>query len=148
MTPDYASLAEFRYQLRCFLRTSEEKAHAAGLEPQQHQLMLAVKGLAQDDLPTIAWLAERLQLRHHSVVGLIDRLERRELVHRRPDLSDHRRVLIELTPAGDAILEELSALHEQELREMAPRLLGALRAIIGAVENLPGAAMSPRRRGG
>src|ERR1041385_5546584 len=85
---DYRALAEFRYQLRRFLRVSEEAARAAGLEPQQHQLLLAVKGVPAGQAPTIAWVAERLQLKHHSVVGLVDRLVRRQLIVRRRDPAD------------------------------------------------------------
>jgi DNA-binding MarR family transcriptional regulator len=128
--PDYRALAEFRYRLRRFLHFSEERAIAAGLEPQQHQLLLAIKGLPQDDLPTIARLAERLQLQHHSVVGLADRLEANGFVRRHRDAADHRRVLLELTPAGESVIEKLSQVHEDELREMAPALIAALTAIV------------------
>ena len=131
---DYQALAEFRYQLRRFLHASEVRALSAGLEPQQHQLMLAVKGLGDSDTPTIMRLAERLQLRHHSVVGLIDRLESRQLVKRRRDMDDHRRVIIDLTPEGEVLLAELSQFHEEELRDMAPELLASLRTIIGSHE--------------
>ena len=103
---------------------------SAGLEPQQHQLLLAVKGTEDTELPTIVHLAERLQIRHHSVVGLVDRLEQRGLVKRRRDTEDHRRVIIDLTPEGEILLAELSQFHEEELRDMAPELLAALRSII------------------
>ena len=132
--PDYQTLSEFRYQLRRFIHFSEVHALAAGVEPQQHQLLLAVKGAATPDQAAIQWLAERLQLRHHSVVGLVDRLETRGLVKRRKDPDDHRRVIVDLTPAGDAILERLSQFHEEELREMAPALLAVLSAIAGTPE--------------
>src|SRR5437588_7061226 len=89
---DYRALAEFRYQIRRFLRFSEEAAYAAGLEPQQHQLLLAIKGLPEGRKATIGELAERLQLRHHSTVELIDRLVKRELVERHRDEEDQRRV--------------------------------------------------------
>jgi DNA-binding MarR family transcriptional regulator len=128
----YRALADFRYHLRRFLHSSEEAAREAGLEPQQHQLLLAIKGLPADDLATITRLAERLQLRHHSVVGLVDRLAAAGLVHRRRDGMDQRRVLIELTAAGEAILERLSRFHERELRLLAPALIASLEAITPA----------------
>jgi DNA-binding MarR family transcriptional regulator len=132
--PDYQALSEFRYQLRRFTHFSEVHALNAGIEPQQHQLLLAVKGASTPDQPAIQWLAERLQLRHHSVVGLVDRLEARYLVKRRKDPDDHRRVIVDLTPAGDALLAQLSQFHEEELREMAPALIAALGAIAGTPE--------------
>jgi DNA-binding MarR family transcriptional regulator len=132
--PDYQALAEFRYHLRRFIHFSEVHALEAGLEPQQHQLLLAVKGIAPPEQPTIQWLAERLQLRHHSVVGLVDRLEAGALVKRRKDPEDHRRVIVDLTAAGDSMLARLSRFHEEELREMAPALIAALGAIAGTPE--------------
>ena len=128
---DYQALAEFRYQLRRFLHFSEVHALAAGIEPQQHQLLLAVKGALTPDQPAIQWLAERLQLRHHSVVGLVDRLETRGLVKRRKDPDDHRRVIVDLTQEGDALLARLSQFHQEELREMAPALIAVLGTIAG-----------------
>ncbi len=97
---DYQALAEFRYQIRRFLRFSEQMARAAGIEPQQHQLLLAVKGLPEGRRAIIGELAERLQLQHHSVVELVDRLEERGFVQRNRDEGDQRRVLVRLTPAG------------------------------------------------
>ena len=132
--PDYQALAEFRYQLRRFLHFSEVRALEAGLEPQQHQLLLAVKGLPQGEAPTIVRLAERLRLRHHSVVGLVDRLEARSLVKRRRDTEDHRCVFIDLTTEGEVLLAQLSQFHEEELREMAPALIASLGATIGSPE--------------
>jgi DNA-binding MarR family transcriptional regulator len=129
-TVDYRALADFRYHLRRFLHMSEEAARAAGLEPQQHQLLLAVKGLPEDDLPTIKRLAERLQLRHHSVVGLVDRLERAGLVLRRRDPNDQRRVLVVLTERGEELLERLTRFHERELKSLAPALMATLEAIV------------------
>ena len=130
-TVDYRALAEFRYQLRRFLRVSEDAARAAGLEPQQHQLLLAVKGVPADQAPTIAWVAERLQLKHHSVVGLVDRLARRHLILRRRDPADHRRALLSLTPAAEQLLHRLSVLHQQEIRTGARGLVSATLALAG-----------------
>jgi DNA-binding MarR family transcriptional regulator len=129
---NYTALADFRYEIRRFLRVSEEAARAEGLEPQQHQLLLALKGAPAETAPTIAWLAERLQITHHSVVGLVDRLEERRLVRRRRDPEDHRRARVALTGPGEAILQRLSLLHQDELRSRARALVSALVAIVKA----------------
>ncbi|MGC1647563.1 MAG: helix-turn-helix domain-containing protein, partial [Candidatus Sulfotelmatobacter sp.] len=97
-TADYQALAEFRYQIRRFLRFSEDAARQAGLEPQHHQLMLAVKGASDDTGPRIAYLAERLQLQHHSTVELVDRLVQRGLIQKTRDADDQREVHVKLTP--------------------------------------------------
>lgn len=102
------------------------------MEPQQHQLLLAIKGLAPDDAPTVGRLAERMLLKHHSTVELIDRCERLGLTAREHDAEDHRRVLIRLTEAGEDVLRRLAQVHEDELTSMAPHLIGALEAIVGA----------------
>src|SRR5512146_1158058 len=94
---DYRALAEFRYQIRRFVRFSERAARAAGVEPQQHQLMLAVKGMPEDEQATISNLAERLQIQHHSTVELVDRLVNRSLVTRKRGAEDRRQVLVQLT---------------------------------------------------
>jgi DNA-binding MarR family transcriptional regulator len=130
---DYRALAEFRYEIRRFLRVSEAAARAAGLEPQQHQLLLALKGAPAGAPPTIAWLAERLQLQHHSVVGLVDRLVRRRLIERRRDPDDQRRAHVTLTGAGEEVLHALSLLHQQEIRSRAAALVSAMAAIVRAV---------------
>jgi DNA-binding MarR family transcriptional regulator len=127
---DYLALAEFRYQIRRFLRFSEEAARAAGLEPQQHQLLLAIKGAPTGAIPTVAYLAERLQLRHHSVVGLVNRLVRRGLVDRDEDPGDHRRAIVSLTNEGEKVLHELSLFHQDELRSQARALVAAMVAIV------------------
>jgi len=127
---NYTALAEFRYEIRRFLRVSEEAARRAGLEPQQHQLLLALKGARPGTAPTIRWLAERLQLQHHSAVGLVDRLVERGMVRRYRDPSDLRRALVSLTGAGESVLEELSRFHQEELRLRAKPLVSAMAAII------------------
>jgi DNA-binding MarR family transcriptional regulator len=126
---DYQALAEFRYQLRRFLHFSEQKARAAGLEPQQHQLLLAIKGLPTDKTACISELAERLQLQHHSTVELIDRMAERGLIERRRDVNDQRRVLVSLTAYGDELLIKLTLLHRMELRTAGPALIQALKVI-------------------
>lgn len=126
---EYQALAEFRYQLRRFMRFSEQAARAAGLEPQQHQLMLTIKGLPADKIASVGELAERMQLQHHSTVELINRMVERGLIERRRDVNDQRRVLISLTPYGDELLKGLSLLHRTELRTTKPILLQALNAL-------------------
>lgn len=124
---DYRSLAEVRYQIRRFLHFSEQAARATGLEPHQHQLLLAVRGQGQ---PSIRVLAERLQIQHHSAVELVDRLVDRGLVLRSRAPSDRRQVLVQLTPRGEAELQKLAACHLAELRENGPALVDALEAVI------------------
>lgn len=127
---DYRALAEFRYQIRCFLRFSEHAAREGGLEPQQHQLLLALRGLPEGREPTIGALAERLQIHHHSAVELLDRLEERGLVRRTRGEDDRRQVFIHLTTGGEKILRELSLHHRTELRSIAPALHRALNALM------------------
>jgi len=118
----YETLAAFRYSLRKFTHFSESAAQAAGVTPQQHQALLAIKGFPDRDRVTVGELAERLQLRHHSVVGLIDRLVLEKLVVRTPSLEDRRQVLIKLTGRGEKTLEKLSALHREQLKHIGPEL--------------------------
>lgn len=127
---DYRALAEFRYRIRRFLRFSEETARSAGLEPQQHQLLLILRGLPPQVEPTVGELAERLQIRHHSVVELIDRLERRHFVRRRRGDRDRRKVLVAMTPEGEQLLESLSASHREEIESAGPELLRFLEALL------------------
>src|SRR5579862_2087631 len=127
--PDFQNLAHFRHLIRRFLAFSEEAARDAGLKPQQHQLLLAVKGLPPDGLPTIGALAWQLQLKHHTVVELVDRLSALGMVRRNRSALDHREVLIEVTPKGEGVLRQLSGAHREELRQMAPLLLPALTVI-------------------
>ena len=131
---NYTALAEFRFEIRRFLHMSEDAARRAGLEPQQHQLLLALKGAKPGIAPTIRWLAERLQVQHHSAVGLVDRLVERGMVRRYRDPSDLRRALISLTRAGESVLAELSKVHMEELKTRAKPLISAMAAIVrGAV---------------
>ena len=133
---DYQALAEFRYQIRRFLHFSEQAAREAGLEPQQHQLLLALKGLPEGRKATIRELAERLQIQHHSTVELIDRMVERDLIQRSRDDEDQRRVFIKLTPQGEEVLRKLSLLHYTELQTTGPALVRALNRLID-VENKP-----------
>jgi DNA-binding MarR family transcriptional regulator len=108
--------------MRQFLRFSEEAAIGAGLTPQQHQVLLAIKGFPGRDRVTIGELAERLQVRHHSAVGLADRLVSERLVRRKRDTQDRRRVQLLLTARGEAVLERLSAAHREQLRRIGPQI--------------------------
>ena len=126
---EYQALAEFRYQLRRFLRFSEETARSVGLEPQQHQLLLALKGLPEGRAATVGELAERLQIQHHSTVELINRMVERNLIERSRDENDQRRVNISLTSNGDEVLRKLSLLHQEELRTTGPALVRTLMAL-------------------
>lgn len=114
----YEYLAEFRYQLRKFQKFSENAAQNMGLTAQQHQLMLAIKGFPGRDYATPRELAERLQITHHSCVGLIDRCEIAGLVVRRKNPEDGRSVLVEVTNQGIAILEGLSEIHLDEIKRI------------------------------
>lgn len=116
---DYQEILALRDQLRRFLHWSEVQAKRAGLTPAQHQLLLAVRGHPTDGRPTIGDLAEHLQVRHHSAVGLIDRAEAAGLVKRLPDDVDGRVVRIELQKAGQDALDDLTSSHIAELRVLA-----------------------------
>lgn len=119
---DYERLAEFRYLLRRFLIFSEDAAEETGLTAQQHQALLAIKGFGGKTPMTVGDVADRLGIRHHSAVGLIDRLLAKSLVKRRHGLEDRRQVLLTLTPKAEALLARLSAAHRDELRRLAPLL--------------------------
>ena len=125
----YEALAALRHSLRRFLRFSQEAARAAGLTPQQHQALLAIKGFPGRGRASIGELAERLQLRHHSAVGLVGRLARRQLVCRSPSAGDRRRVEVSLSPRGEVWIERLSSAHLRELRQLGPGIRRLLRAI-------------------
>jgi DNA-binding MarR family transcriptional regulator len=127
---EFRALAEFRYRIRIYLNGSEEAARNAGLEPQQYMLMLALRGLPVGREPSIRELADRMQLRHHTVVELVDRLERRQLLRRERSRSDRRQVILHLTPRGEKILTRLARQRISELRTAAPALVRALTAVI------------------
>jgi DNA-binding MarR family transcriptional regulator len=127
---EYRALAEFRYQIRKFLHFSEGQARLYGLEPQQHQLLLAVRGLPQGKNATVGQLAERLRLKHHSTVELVNRLEALGVVARSKINADRRRVIVQLTPAGSGLLRKLSLTHRHEIEITGPELARSLRAMI------------------
>ncbi len=118
---DYEALTALRYALRQFLHFSEKAAQSVGLTPQQHQALLAVKGFP-GGLITISDLAERLQIRHHSAVGLVDRLAAHDFVRRESSSEDRRQVHVMLSPKGLEVLESLSKTHKEELRRIGPHL--------------------------
>lgn len=122
---DYERLADFRYHLRGFLKFSERAASEMGLRPQQHQALLAIKGESGGHV-TIGILAERLGIRHNSAVELIDRLIMNGLVERRQNPNDRREVLIDLTNRAERTLTKLSLAHRNEIRKLAPLLIGLL----------------------
>jgi DNA-binding MarR family transcriptional regulator len=123
---DYEALAEFRYQVRRFLAFSEDAARAAGLTPRQHQALLAIKGFASGAAIAVGDLAQRLGIRHHSAVELVDRLAEAGLVTRNVDIDDQRRVLLNLTERAETRLAELSIAHLDELARIEPALHKAL----------------------
>src|ERR687891_2845309 len=118
--PNFKAMAELRYQIRRFLRFSENAAREAGIEPQQHQLLLAIRGLPHGLKPTIGVLAERMQLQHHSTVELIDRLVERDFLCRLRATDDRRQVLVKLTHDGEEFLKKLALHHLQELQSVGP----------------------------
>jgi DNA-binding MarR family transcriptional regulator len=127
---DYQALAEFRYQIRRFLHFSEQVVKKAGLERGQYQLMLAIKGMPAGVRPRIRELANRMEIRHHSAVELVNRLEAGGFVHRTRAEEDRREVLLALTPKGEKVLAELALHHHDELSSAGPELVAALKRVM------------------
>src|SRR2546425_918866 len=127
---EYQALAELRFRIRQFLRGSDESARAAGLEPQQFQMLLAIRGLNGGEEATIRRLADRLFLRHHSAVELIDRLEAHGYIRRSRSREDRRRVLVSLLPQGERALEDVARHRLDDLRASGHALVAALEAIL------------------
>ncbi len=125
----YETLASFRYELRKFLRFSEEAAHEHYLTPLQYQALLAIEGFPGRNQVSIGELAEQLQLTAHNAVGLVDRLEAAKLLERSPCEEDRRRVFVKLTRLGQSKLEKLAAVHSAELRKAGPLLVGMLKRV-------------------
>jgi DNA-binding MarR family transcriptional regulator len=125
-TEEYRALAELRYRIRHFLREGDAVAQASGLEPQQYLLLLTVRGLPAGEEATIGTLAERLVLKHHSVVELIDRLETHGYVRRTRGREDRRRVLVSLLPRGERLLEQVARHRIGELRTNGHELVRAI----------------------
>lgn len=120
---DFQTLSDFRYQLRRFLRFSEEASHRHGVTPLQYQLLLQIRGFPDREWATVGELAERLQSRHHGVVSLVSRCEKLGLVRRQVGRNDRREVEVYLTPKGESVLNALASQHREELI----RLQGILR---------------------
>ncbi|HSJ88460.1 MAG TPA: MarR family transcriptional regulator [Anaerolineales bacterium] len=126
---EYEVLAEFRYTLRLFLSFSESAAKEVGITPQQHQALLTIQGFPGREEVTISELSERLQIKHHSAVGLMNRLEAEGMITRSPGRNDRRKVFISLTRRGISVLRKLSHIHREELRRLTPQLRLLLRQI-------------------
>jgi len=131
ITPaEYRALAELRYRIRHFLREGDAKARAVGLEPQQYLMLLAIRGLPEGREATIQTLAERLALKHHSAVELVDRLEANGYVRRTRSRDDRRRVFVTLLPRGERLLEQVAQNRISELRTSGEALVGAIEALL------------------
>lgn len=133
-TAEYRALAELRHHIRHFVREGDSVARAVGLEPQQYLLLLAIRGLPEDAEATIRVLADRLALKHHSMVELIDRLETHGYVRRTRSRDDRRRVLVSLLPRGEKLLEQVARHRIEELRTTGTALVNAISALL---ENKP-----------
>ena len=129
---EYVALAEFRYQLRRFLRHMEEESRHLGINPQQYQLLLAIKGLPKGQVPTITCLAERMQLNHNTMVELVDRCEERTMLRRQRSASDRRQVTLAITAEGEAMLRRLGSAARQELRNIGPMLVQSVQHLTEA----------------
>ena len=127
---DYALLASFRRSLRVFLDFSAEAAREAGLTPQHHQAILAIRGLAPEGGTTINDLASHLLLKPHTAAELAERLEKAGLVRRERDEKDRRRVLLALTDQAESLLASLSKAHLAQIRRDAPALIEILGQIV------------------
>jgi DNA-binding MarR family transcriptional regulator len=134
---DFQALAEWRYQIRKFLALSEEAARSVGIEPQHHQLLLAIKGLPEGMVPSISVIARRMAVRHHTAVELVDRLVARGLVKRTPCATDRRSVLVALTPRADWLLRRLSDQHRSQLRVAGPALMEAISTVLTRLSDDP-----------
>jgi DNA-binding MarR family transcriptional regulator len=142
---EYLALAEFRYQLRRYLRHMEQHARARSHHPQQYQLLLAIKGLPEPRVPTISVLAERMQMNHNSIVELADRCEKRGLVSRTRSYADRRQVTLAITAQGEKVLREQASASRDELRNIGPILVKALNRLLKEQQQLPRVAGFDRR---
>jgi DNA-binding MarR family transcriptional regulator len=129
---DYEHLAAFRHALRDFVHFSEQAALAAGVPPQQHQAMLVIRGFPHRDSLTVGELAGQLRIKHHSAVGLVNRMAADGLVNKSQDPNNRRQVLVQLTPRGGRVLENLSPAHKAELARISPILREILKYLESA----------------
>jgi len=143
---DYETLADLRYQLRRFQRVREVAARDAGIAPQQYQLLLQVKGIQSRGVATIGALAERLQISHHGVVQLVDRLAQRRLVERRPG-EDRRAVVVRLRPPGETLLRQVAGYSIAELTTEGPGLVASLRRLLVQSTRRQSSSTHGRRKG-
>lgn len=127
---EYRKLSELRFQIRRFLRFSEDTARGKGLEPQQHQTLLAIKGAPAGEDPTIAFLARRMQLAHHTMVELVDRVVDKGLAQRKPSTTDRRSTLVQLTPEGARVLGDLSVVTYEQIQTKFVELREALQRVV------------------
>ena len=127
---DYDALAAYRYLLRKFLRFSRDfLKRTANLNSEQYEALLAIKALPSEDGLTISNLSERLQIKHHSAVNIVDRLVQRKLIRREPGPQDRREKHLELTAAGASLLEKLAAVHRKEMRRRSAEMIAALKRL-------------------
>ena len=143
---EYRALAELRYRIRHFLREGDAVALAAGLEPQQYLLLLTIRGLPEGLEGTIQTLAERMALKHHSAVELIDRLEMRGYVRRTRGREDRRRVLVSLLPRGERLLEHVARHRISELRSNGHALVRAIDQLLEKTGELRGSKAAKKGR--
>lgn len=143
---EYRALAELRHHIRHFVREGDAVAREAGLEPQQYLLLLAIRGLPEDAEATIRVLAERLELKHHSMVELIDRLEMHGYVRRTRSRDDRRRVLVSLLPRGEKLLEQVARHRIEELRTTGAALVSAISSLLENKSPNAGAASRVTKR--
>ena len=129
-TPEYQALAELRYRIRKFVREGDAVASAAGLEPQQYLLLLMIRGISPGQDATVSMLAERLALKHHSVVELLDRMEMHGYVRRSRSREDRRTVLVSLLPRGEKMLEQVAQHRIEELRASGFALVNAIGSLL------------------
>ncbi len=126
---DFRAMAAFRHALRRFFAFSEEVLQSVGLTPQQYQALLAIRAHVGPEPMTVGTLATRLFIRHHSAVGLVDRLEARGFVERRTAEHDRRLVCLDLTLSGRKALTTLAAAHRAELMRLRPEVISLLESL-------------------
>jgi DNA-binding MarR family transcriptional regulator len=126
---DFESLATFRYQIRRFLRFSKDLLSSEDLTPDQYQALLAIRAFSSNGKLSIRELAEQLQVRHHSTVGIVDQLVAREAVVRQIASDDRRKILLTLTERGEELVQRLAPLHQQELSRLCPEIIATLQRI-------------------
>jgi DNA-binding MarR family transcriptional regulator len=146
-TEQYRALAELRHQIRHFLSEGDRAARAAGLEPQQYLLLLMIRGLPEGHSATIRTLADRLTLKHHSVVELVDRLEANGYVRRSRARDDRRNVIVSLLPRGERMLEEVARQRIDELRSNGHELVRAIDRLLDREGKLANAKPATKIRG-